>query len=109
MFLYRDDMASLPSGMMHKLDELGEHEYWGNEFAKGEMEYCLVEKENGGYVACVTSGSWDFFKYAKGDYITFFHTQTGARTTGVVLGFINKDTDVSQFGINRKVATWTLK
>lgn len=113
MGINRNDWASIPSGYQMKLDELDQHPYWGEDFAAGESGYCLVQRESGGYIAVISWGGWDGFigrdKIAVGDWITFFHTQTFAKTHAKVIGFINKDTDVSQFGITRKVPTWTLK
>lgn len=103
------DYASLPSGFRLKLDELDQHEYWGADFAAGNCEWLLIKRDKGsGYIALITFGKFTDEEAATG-YVGMFHTQTGARTTGEVIGRITKDTDVSKFSITKKVATWTCK
>jgi hypothetical protein len=95
-----------------KLNELDQHPYWGDDFKEGKCSYFLVEKIHapGKFIAVITYGDAENFKDIKpGDQMTLQHTQSGAYTETVLRGYIHKDTDVSVFGIDKKVPTWTLK
>tara|TARA_B100000508_G_scaffold135280_1_gene126863 strand:+ start:490 stop:777 length:288 start_codon:yes stop_codon:yes gene_type:complete len=94
-----------------KLEDLDQHEYWGDDFKAGKSNFLLVRKDNGRHFVVISYGDVRGIvgEDSIGKEVTFFHTQTFAKTRATVVGFIDNDTDVSKFGVNYKVPTWTFK
>lgn len=101
--------AFLPTGHNLHLNDLANHEYFGDNFMDGKCSAAIFETPEGKFRCVWSYGSWDF-NMEVGKHYDFEHTQSRAVTRGLkFVGVITKDNREIAKVTKNKVAQWTLK
>jgi hypothetical protein len=92
------------------VNQFGQHEYWGSDFAAGKTTVGVFRDERFNYTAVWSYGDWADFGFNRGDEVDFQHTQTGRKKTLIFCGVIRKRSDAADFeSESALMAQWTLK
>ena len=106
-------MAYVPTGHQLKLSELGDHEFFGEDFRNHKCSVAVFRTDSGKYRAVWSYGDWQTYGVGFGERVWFRHTQTMKRTDMVLVGFclwgalIGEGLDA--IPANAKLVQWTLK
>lgn len=104
------DFVYVTTGHRLRMDQLSEHEYFGEDYVAGKMQPALFRNRAGANRVVWTWDSWDSFDVKPGTEYVFRHARTGHLEMLQLLGAIDADTlERLLLFAPGKVIQWTLK